>query len=107
MGAGGQMAGGTTGTGGQVGGCPYTVASSSCAAACAKLHDWYARCQNDPTVPAETLAMLSIYAQVEVVCTSSCAVVAPSAQAQWACFQGMPDNAPCAAIAGCNVTNCP
>jgi hypothetical protein len=108
--------GGKAGTGGRSGGgatggtatsrCPYTVASFSCEAACRKLHDFFARCQNDPTLPAEAKAMLGLYGEVEVICTSSCAVVAPSAQAEWSCYQGMPDDAPCNAIAGCNATNC-
>jgi hypothetical protein len=108
-GAGGQPSGGTAGHGGggQTGVCPYTVASFSCAAACAKLHDFYARCQNDATVPAELQAMLGLYGQVTVISTSTCAVVAPAAQAQWACFQGVPDGAACSAIAGCDASNCP
>jgi hypothetical protein len=105
-GAGGQPAGGTTG-GGQTGVCPYTVAAFSCDAACAKLHTFYTRCQNDPAVPGELQAMLGLYGQVEVVCTSTCAVVAPASQAQWGCFQGAPDDVACADLAACNATNCP
>jgi hypothetical protein len=107
VGTGGQSGGGATSTGGQTGVCPYTVASFSCEAACQKLHTFNARCANDPSVPAELRAMLGLYGEVEVVCTSTCAVVAPASQAQWACFQGVPDDAPCSAIAGCNATNCP
>jgi hypothetical protein len=106
-GVGGHSGGGATGTGTQTGQCPYSVASFSCDEACAKLHDFSTRCQNDPTVPAELAVMLGLYGQVATVCTATCAVVSPSAQAQWACFQGVPDGAPCAAIAGCNPTNCP
>jgi hypothetical protein len=105
LGTGGQSAGGASGTG--TGLCPFTVASFSCEAACKKLHDIYGRCQNDPTISAEMQAMLGLYGQVEVICTSTCAVVAPASQAQWACFQGVPDDAPCSAIAGCNMDNCP
>ena len=95
------------GTSAQPGVCPYTVASFSCEAACKNLHDLNARCQNDPSLPGEMQAMLSLYGEVEVICTSSCAVVAPSSQAQWSCLQGVPADAPCSAIAGCNATNCP
>jgi hypothetical protein len=104
---GGQSGGGASGTSTQTGVCPYTVATFSCAAACKSLHDLYSRCQNDPTVPAELQAMLGLYGQVEVVCTSTCAVVSPSALAQWGCLEGVPADAPCSAIAGCNATNCP
>jgi hypothetical protein len=107
VGTGGQSGGGATGTSTQTGLCPYTVASFTCEAACKKLHDFTARCENDPAVPSEIQGMLGIYGKVEVICTSSCAVVAPSSQAQWSCFQGMPDDAPCSAIGGCNATNCP
>jgi len=34
-------------------------------------------------------------------------MVAPASQAQWACFQGVSDGAPCSALAGCNATNWP
>jgi hypothetical protein len=98
--------GGATGSGTATSRCPYTVASFSCEAACSKLHDFYARCKNDPTLPEEAKAMLGLYGEVVVICTNSCAVVAPSAQAEWSCYQGMPDDAPCSAIAGCNATNC-
>jgi hypothetical protein len=106
-GTGGQSSGGATGTSTQADLCPYTVAAFACEAACKKLHDFTARCENDPTVPSEIQGMLGIYGKVEVVCTSSCAVVAPASQAQWSCFQGMPDDAPCSAIGGCNATSCP
>lgn len=101
---GGQPAGGATGAQAV---CPYTVATFSCESACKSLHAFSARCGSDPTVPSEVQAMLALYGQVEVMCTSSCAVVAPASLAQWKCFQGLPDDAPCAAIAGCDATNCP
>jgi len=104
-GTGGRSGGGATGT--QTGACPYTAASFSCEEACQKLHEFHDRCQDDPSVPAELQGMLGIYGAVEVICTSTCAVVAPSSQAQWSCFQGIPADAPCAALAGCNATNCP
>lgn len=106
-GTGGRSGGGAPGAGGQAGGCPYTVASFSCEAACQKLHAFNARCGSDPAVPVELQAMLGLYGEVEVICTSTCAVVAPASQGQWECFQGMPDAAPCSAIAGCNATDCP
>jgi hypothetical protein len=106
-GTGGQARGGATGAGGQTGLCPYTVDTFSCDAACKKLHDFSPRCETDPTVPAELQAMFGLYGQVEIICTSTCALVAPTSQAQWACFQGVPDDAPCSAIAGCSATNCP
>ena len=53
------------------------------------------------------IGRLGLYGEVEVICTSTCAVVAPASQAQWSCFQGVPDDASCAALAGCNATNCP
>jgi|GEM_PF-5530736 len=106
-GMGGQATGASTGTGTQTGQCPYSVTSFSCDEACAKLHDFSTRCLNDPTVPAELAVMLGLYGQVTTVCTASCAVISPSTQAQWGCFQGVPDGAPCSTIAGCNTTNCP
>jgi hypothetical protein len=107
VGSGGPSSGGDSGFGGQTGDCPYSVASFSCQGACTKLHDFSARCQNEATISADVAMMLSLYGQVEVVCTSTCDVVSPSAEAQWGCFQGVPDNAPCSAIAGCTATNCP
>jgi hypothetical protein len=101
------QSGGATGSGGGAAVCPYTVTSFSCDAACARLHEIAARCKNDPGVAAETRAMLGLYGDLEVICTSSCAYEAPTAQAQWACFQGIPENAPCSAIGGCNASNCP
>jgi hypothetical protein len=106
-GSGGQSGGGATGSSGKSAACPYTVASFSCEAACANLHDLYTRCKDDPSVPAEMQAMLGLYGQMEVICTSTCDVVAPASQAQWSCLQGVPDDAPCSAIGGCNATNCP
>jgi len=106
-GTGGQSGGGSTGTGTPVGVCPYSATPFSCEAACEKLHEIYVRCENDASLDGEVRAMLGLYGQVEIICTSTCAVVAPASQAQWSCFQGVPDDAPCAAISGCNATNCP
>jgi hypothetical protein len=106
-GTGGSSVGGASGSGMQPDDCPYAVATFSCEAVCKKLHSLYGRCQNDPAVPSELQAMLGLYGQVEVVCASTCAVVAPASQAQWSCLQGVPDSAPCSAIAGCNASNCP
>ncbi len=105
--SGGQSGGGATGNGGEGAACPYTVASFSCEAACANLHELYNRCQNDPSVPADMQPTLGLYGQMEVICTSTCALVAPASQAQWSCLQGVPADAPCSAIGGCNATNCP
>ena len=106
-GTGGRSGGGATGTSTQTGPCPYTVASFSCEAACENLHDIYVRCQDDPSLPTEVQAMLGLYGEATFLCAPSCAVVAPSSQAQWSCFQGIPDDASCSAIADCNATNCP
>jgi len=103
----GQSGGGAAGSGGKSGSCPYTVASFSCEAACANLHDLYSRCQNDPALPGEMQATLGLYGQMEIICTSTCALVAPASQALWSCLQGVPADAPCSTIGGCNETNCP
>jgi hypothetical protein len=106
-GSGGSSAAGTGGAGGLTGACPYKVTSFSCDSACAKLNAFSAKCANDPTVPSDVQIMLSLYGEVPVVCTNTCAIVSPSSQTQWGCFQGVPDDVPCSAIAGCTATNCP
>jgi hypothetical protein len=97
---------GTVASGGQTGTCPYTVASFSCAAACANVQVLAVRCGSDPTLSPEARMTLAMYG-LEGVCTYSCAVSSVTAQGQWQCLQGVPADAPCSAIGGCTVNNCP
>jgi hypothetical protein len=111
-GSGGGTEGGSGGAaeGGSGGGstiCPYTVQSFGCPASCEHLKTIAAKCKDDPTLSDYTKAVLAGAAAGNGTgCKATCAVDSASYPMLWACFQGVPLEADCTAIAGCTMGNC-